>query len=163
VTRPPMKIVRTNVTQGDLRRVQGSPDHRDDATPVWVQCPAGYDAALITAADVLRDPAVQWVAARDAEEPAPAVERAVTIRDCLAALRTGIGAPVSWWHGSPLELLEHVLRLVNDTPENCMATAWFAANVYGPDVVAVIVVVDPLGGRGWLTLDQFGKVEPRRA
>ncbi|MGE3526007.1 MAG: hypothetical protein AB7I33_08800 [Gemmatimonadales bacterium] len=55
------QTVQTTVTEADLAEAQGGTCPGGDDTPVWVECPDDYDAATITADDVIHDPAIRKV------------------------------------------------------------------------------------------------------
>jgi hypothetical protein len=56
-----LTTVRLTLTAADIAAAQGGVDPLDDRTPIWVEIPSDYDAAAITADDVVRDPAITVV------------------------------------------------------------------------------------------------------
>ncbi len=60
-------IVQTTVTYDELEAARGGVVPAGDASRVVVICPDDYDAATITAADILHDPAIVSVAVDVAE------------------------------------------------------------------------------------------------
>lgn len=57
---PKTKTVETSVTKSDLVAAQGGWS-APDTTRLWVECPAHYDAAKITAADIVHDSQIRTV------------------------------------------------------------------------------------------------------
>lgn len=58
------KTVQTTVTTAELVAAQGGAG--GGSARVWVECPASYDAARITAADIAQDSQIRVVEAPDA-------------------------------------------------------------------------------------------------
>lgn len=91
-------IVRTTVTYDELEAARGGIIPAGDASRVVVICPDDYDAATITAADILHDPAIVLVAVdvtETTDRGEPYVWQGATAtyysgcRTCERELRTG--------------------------------------------------------------------------
>jgi hypothetical protein len=62
------RVVLTNVTAAELTAAMGA-GSTPDATLLWVEIPVRYCAGLVTAADIVHDPAIRLAHALDDEAP----------------------------------------------------------------------------------------------
>jgi hypothetical protein len=60
-------IVQLKITQSDIDRAQGGQPQIEHTEGVWVECPDGYNPAMITAEDIVCDDDITVVNAATAK------------------------------------------------------------------------------------------------